>query len=123
LGQPRAAAAVAAQAAWLAATPVATLAAALVALPGAAPAEPPAAARVALPGAALAESQAAARVARPEVVQAASPAGAVALRADGGAARLDASYGCRRPRGTVNPRSSSHFPSPKRRVPCAPLPD
>ena len=109
MGQLPAAEVVAALAVLLAAKPVATRAAAQVALLGAAPAEPLEAERAALPAAVPAES----------------PAGAVALPADGAAAvaKLDASCGCRRPRGTVNPRSSSHFPSPKRRVPCAPLSD
>ena len=86
-----------------------------------------AAARAAWPEAAPEVSRAAVQAAQPEVVRAAWQADAVALPADAAAeavaARLDASYGCRRPRGTVNPRSSSHFPSPKRRVPGALLPD
>lgn len=90
------------------------------------PAVMQAAARAALPEAAPVVSWAV-RAAQPEVVLAAWRADAVALPAGAAAevvaASLDAGCGCRRPRGTVNPRSSSHFPSPKRRVPCAPLPD
>jgi len=115
LDLPRAAAeVVAAQAAWQAVKPVATLAAARVALP------------VVTLAVAQVGSLAAVLAARPEVERVALRADAAALQAGGAAAavaKLDASCGCRRPRGTVNPRSSSHFPSPKRRVPCAALPD
>ncbi len=106
---------------------VVSLAAAPVVMRAATPVAIQAAARVALPEAAPVVLPVAVQAAQPEVVRAAWRADVAALPEDAAAeavaARSVASYGCRRPRGTVNPRSSSHFPSPKRRVPCAALPD